>query len=341
MSIPEEPVLFIDVGRGTQDILLYDPSQPIENSYKFVLPSPNVVIGKQIEDAARMGLPIHLEGPVMGGGENTQEVKAWLSRGARISATPSAALTIKDNLEVVHNLGVVITEEPPEDAVHIRTGDYMEQELRELFHTFAIPFPEHLGIAVQDHGYSPHMSNRLFRFASLRKTLEERNWNLFGLIDDPPHPSMTRMQAVREQKPDALVMDTGPAAILGALQDPCVKEHAKNGVTIVNAGNGHTLAFTIYGEEICGVFEHHSGALNPENLQMYLNKLENGSLTNEEVYDDHGHGAAVHRSMESTLTAVTGPNRKRLLPGAYQAAPFGDMMLTGCFGLLSAWSKVR
>jgi len=149
------------------------------------------------------------------------------------------------------------------------------------------------------------------------------------------------MQALREQKPDALVMDTGPAAILGALQDPLVKEHADKGVTIVNAGNGHTLAFTILGEEICGVFEHHSGSLNPETLQMYLRKLENGSLTNEEVYNDHGHGAAVHRSMKPTLTAVTGPKRKHLLPGAYQAAPYGDMMLTGCFGLLCAWSKVR
>jgi uncharacterized protein (DUF1786 family) len=341
MSLPENPALFIDIGRGTQDILLYTPSQPIENSYKFVLPSPNVVIGNQIENAARKGRPVHLMGPVMGGGRNTQAVKAWLSRGARISATPSAALTIKDNLEVVQNQGVVITEDPPDDAVLIHTGDLMQTELRELFDRFSIPFPEHLAVAVQDHGYSPHMSNRLFRFASLQRTLEERDWNLFGLIDDPPNPAMTRMQAIREQIPGALVMDTGPAAILGALQDPLVKAHAKTGVTIVNVGNGHTLAFTIQEEEVCGVFEHHSGALNSDRLRLFLQKLENGTLTNEEVYNDHGHGAAVHKPMKPTLTAVTGPKRKMLLPEAYQAAPFGDMMLTGCFGLLCAWSKVR
>ena len=341
MSHPTDPVLFIDVGRGTQDILLYDPSHPIENSYKFGLPSPNEIVGKKIEDAAQRGLPVHLSGPVMGGGRNTQAVAKWLSKGAKISATPSAALTIKDNLEVVKNKGVVITEEPPQNAVHIRTGDYMEPELQEMFHNFEIPFPRHLGIAVQDHGYSPDMSNRLFRFLHLQRTLEERNWNIYGLIDDPPHASMTRMRAVLQQKPDALLMDTGPAAILGALEDPLVKEHAEEGVTIVNVGNGHTLAFTIRGDEVCGIFEHHSRALNPERLMMYLEKLEKGILTNEEVYNDHGHGAAVHTPMESTLTAVTGPNRKALLPEAYQAAPFGDMMLTGCFGLLNAWSRVR
>lgn len=176
----------------------------------------------------------------------------------------------------------------------------------------------------------------------MKERLEKGNWNINSLIQDPPSPSMTRMQAIRDTEPNALVMDTGAAAVLGALEDPVIRKAQDKGVTIVNAGNGHTLAFTIEGDEICGVFEHHSRVLlNEGSCQKYLTKLQDGTLTNEEVFDDHGHGAAVNRPCNPSLIAVTGPNRSIILPDAYQAAPHGDMMLTGCFGLLSIWMKTR
>lgn len=342
MRGPDKPVLLLDIGRGTQDILLYSPDQPIENSVKLVLPSPNVIAGIAIEKAAEKGLPVHLEGPVMGGGKNTKAIKDLLPKGLKLSATPSAALTIRDNLDYVQSLGVEITDTPPEDAVIINTGDYMKRELQETFSRFAIPYPDHLAVAVQDHGYSPDMSNRKFRFLHLKETLERGGWDLTSLIRDPPDACMTRMQAIRDTEPDALVMDTGAAAILGALEDPVIREAQDRGVTIVNAGNGHTLAVTIKGDECCGLFEHHSRVLlNTGTCKDYLTKLQNGTLTNEEVFDDHGHGAAVHRACQPSLVAVTGPNRREILPDAYQASPFGDMMLTGCFGLLSTWMKTR
>ncbi|KAF1078892.1 DUF1786 domain-containing protein [Methanogenium sp. MK-MG] len=342
MRGPSEPVLLLDIGRGTQDILFYTPGQPIENSVKMVLPSPNVITGQAIEQAAAEGRPVHLEGPVMGGGKNTRTIKQWLPKGLQLSATPSAALSIRDNLDYVKSIGVTVTETPPEDAVIIHTGDYMKAELQETCSRFGIEYPKNLAVAVQDHGYSPDMSNRKFRFLHMRETLERGDWNISSLIQDPPAPSMTRMQAILDTAPDALVMDTGAAAVLGALQDPVVQNARDRGVTIINAGNGHTLAVTIEGDEICGVFEHHSRVLiNNGTCQHYLTKLRNGTLTNEEVFDDHGHGAAVHRACSPSLVAVTGPNRRKILPDAYQAAPYGDMMLTGCFGLLSTWLKTR
>jgi uncharacterized protein (DUF1786 family) len=278
----------------------------------------------------------------MGGGKNTKTIKEWRPKGLKLSATPAAALTIRDNLDYVQSLGVAITDTPPGGAVVVRTGDYMETALRETFSRFSIPYPDHLAVAVQDHGYSPDMSNRKFRFLHLKETLERGNWNLSSLIRDPPDASMTRMQAIRDTEPDALVMDTGAAAILGALEDPVIKEAQERGVTIVNAGNGHTLAVTIEGDEICGIFEHHSRVLlNNGTCRDYLTKLQNGTLTNEEVFDDHGHGAAVNRACQPSLVAVTGPNRMDILPDAYQATPHGDMMLSGCFGLLSTWMTLR
>jgi len=41
-------ILAIDVGAGTQDIMLYDSEQPIENSYKMVLPSPTRIFAEKI-----------------------------------------------------------------------------------------------------------------------------------------------------------------------------------------------------------------------------------------------------------------------------------------------------
>lgn len=62
------PLLAIDVGRGTQDILVYEPGRALENSIKLVLPSPTVVVAERIRQATRAGLPIFLDGFLMGAG---------------------------------------------------------------------------------------------------------------------------------------------------------------------------------------------------------------------------------------------------------------------------------
>jgi uncharacterized protein (DUF1786 family) len=336
-----KPVIAIDIGRGTQDVLVYDPAQPVENAVKMVLPSPNVVVGRRIREAAATRRPICLDGYCMGGGSNVQEISRRIARGLPVCATPDAALTIRDNLGQVERMGIRICDEVPEDAVVIRTADYMEAELKSALGLFGVSYPGQVAIAVQDHGYSPDKSNRIFRFEVFSRLLDEGDWQIFALAPDPPDPAMSRMHAVLRQAPGALVTDTGPVAVIGALQDPWVKEKAEEGITIVNAGNGHTLAFTLIGEEVCGMFEHHTAALTPAGLEAYIGKLRKGTLTGREIFDDGGHGAAVQRPMAGEAVAATGPNRARLLPDAYQAAPHGDMMLTGCFGLIEAWKRVR
>jgi hypothetical protein len=156
-------------------------------------------------------------------------------------------------------------------------------------------------------------------------------------------------------------MDTGPAALLGALGDPVVAEAVQKNALFVNVGNFHTLAFHIVHGRIRALFEHHTGLLDRPALLSMLERLAAGTLTNREVFDGNGHGAlnlasegavgsedgiddgqAVAGS-EPALCAVTGP-RRSLLDGAlapwpvYMAVPHGDMMLTGCFGLLRAFA---
>jgi len=337
-----DSLLIIDIGTGTQDILIHRRNEPIERSPKLVLPSPTVVKAGQITQARKDDLPIVLEGFCMGGGPIVRAVREHLMAGLEVYATEKAALTIHDSAERVKGMGVKITAGPvPDNAVRIRTSDYMGGELRGVCEQFGIPYPDAAAFAVQDHGFSPGRSNRIVRFELIRNQLEKGDWSVYALAPDPPRTEMSRMHALREQVPGVLVIDTGPAAVIGMLCDPWVQAEAEEGITLVNAGNGHTLCFTLKGERVHGVFEHHTFGLTPQTLGIYIDKLRNGTLTSTEIFESGGHGAVVREPMASEAIAVTGPNRRLLLPRAYQAAPFGDMMLTGCFGVLRVWHRLR
>ena len=158
---------------------------------------------------------------------------------------------------------------------------------------------------------------------------------------------MTRLQAVADSAgalpAPLIVMDTAPAAILGAALDPFVA--AQPQTVIANVGNFHTLAFRLGPAGIEGVFEHHTGLLDRPALEELLRGLAAGTLTHAEVFNHHGHGALVYRATplqlgpQGTPLVVTGPRRSLLRESPLQpyfATPFGDMMIAGCFGLVSA-----
>jgi hypothetical protein len=84
-------------------------------------------------------------------------------------------------------------------------------------------------------------------------------------------------------------------------------------------------------------------------MENLLQRFASGSLTNQEIFDHHGHGALVYSSnpllldSEENNIIVTGP-RRSMLNGSflkpYFAVPFGDMMITGCIGLLAAITDI-
>jgi len=91
------------------------------------------------------------------------------------------------------------------------------------------------------------------------------------------------------------------------------------------------------------LFEHHTGELTPARLAAYVEQLGAGSITNEAVFADKGHGALVfdRAAPSPDLLAVTGPRRGMLVDSGarpHLAVPHGDMMLTGNFGLLRAYA---
>jgi uncharacterized protein (DUF1786 family) len=167
---------------------------------------------------------------------------------------------------------------------------------------------------------------------------------------------MTRLQSVadsaRQLPCPLIVMDTAPAAVLGAGFDPVVATRKKK--IICNVGNFHTLAFRLSEKGIEGVFEHHTGEIDLVKLERLLHKLADGSLKHQDVFDDMGHGALMYSQelfefgRDDFDVVVTGPRRSMFKPPApfsrslhpYFAVPFGDMMIAGCFGLLAATAEV-
>ena len=85
-------LLCLDIGSGTQDILLLDTKQPVENAVQLVLPAPTVLVAQGIEKATARGEPIVLTGSTMGGGACTSALRDHLKAGLQAYATQEAAL---------------------------------------------------------------------------------------------------------------------------------------------------------------------------------------------------------------------------------------------------------
>ncbi len=349
-------ILCVDIGTGTQDILLYDSTKEIENAYRLILPSPTMRVARAVRQATRERRPILLTGVTMGGGPCQWAVEDHLRAGLPVYATPEAARTFNDDLEAVREIGVRIVSE--DEAARLDAGvvrltlrDFDWEALRRAFAAFDVPLRlDGIAVAAFDHGAAPPgYSDRKFRFDFLVQRLSERRDLLaFAHRGEEIPPVLTRLQAVvrtvREvfEGPVA-AMDTAPAATLGATLDPQVA--AWRQCVVVNVGNFHTLAFRLRDGQVEGLFEHHTGFLDPDRLDGLLGRLMAGALRFEEVFEDMGHGALVLEAtpMEPDGVAVVGP-RRGLLRGSrhpvYFAVPHGDMMLAGCFGLLRAFAAL-
>ncbi|MEJ2551810.1 MAG: DUF1786 domain-containing protein [Anaerolineales bacterium] len=348
-------ILTIDVGTGTQDIYLYRSGLSIENGYKMVMPSPTMRIREQIQAATQRQQGILLTGVTMGGGPCHWAAEAHLRAGLPLFATLEAAQTFNDDLSWVENeMGITIVSEDEakrlDDFQHIELFDFKYPPIAEAFENLGVSLnPQAIGVAVFDHGAAPPgESDRRFRFEYLRRRIAaENSLSAFAFLAEDIPASMTRMQAVVKSAGPLdcplVVMDTAPAAVLGATLDENVAAHSR--LMVVNIGNFHTLAFRLGPTGIEGVFEHHTGEIDLPRLETMLRAFARGDLQNEDVYDDHGHGALIINDQPLPLSAgdnpivVSGPRRSFMRKSKlrmYFAAPFGDMMISGCFGLLSA-----
>ena len=129
-------------------------------------------------------------------------------------------------------------------------------------------------MGVFDHGNAPaDVSDRKFRFDYLDERIRKLNkLSAFAYRAEAVPVIMTRLQAVVDSAQDIniplVVMDTAPAAVLGATLD--LKVGSRERVIIANVGNFHTLAFRMGSKGIEGLFEHHTGLLDLKKLESLL-----------------------------------------------------------------------
>lgn len=365
MSIPIH-ILTVDVGTGTQDILLFESGKTIENNFKLVMPSPTVIIAERIKRATELGQPIVLTGVTMGGGPCHWAARDHALAGYPVAVTPEAGRTFDDDLSMVEQMGFEIIDEAEAArraenpaALHIELQDFDARAIITALQAFDVdPRVDALAIAAFDHGAAPPgISDRRFRFNFITGTVQRNPVpSAFAYPAQEIPADLTRLRAITnsaaryldlsgsDPHTPLLLMDTGSAAVLGALEDPLVREQRNS--LLCNIGNFHTLAFHLVQGQIVGIFEHHTGEIDRSRLEQMLVKLADGTLTNEEVFNTSGHGALILHSVNVNgetfpFLAVTGPRREMLRGSTlhpYEATPHGDMMLTGCFGLLHAFA---
>lgn len=334
--------LILDIGSGTQDVLLYQDGLELENCPKFILPAPAKRVAARIRALTANGRDIYLFGQNMGGGF-WRAVKAHQDAGLGVYAHPEAALALGDDLAQVEGHGIRITTTPPLSASQVQLTDFDPGFWEGLLDHAALPQPDLILACAQDHGYHPGKSNRISRFAYWERFMREDGGEIDRLLYDEPPQEMTRLACLRRSIGVGLVADTGSAAMLGALFDSSVAATAGgDGVLIVNLGNSHTIAFLVQGSRVLGVYEHHTGYLDQAKLMGHLHRFRSGGLGSAEVFDDGGHGCVTVADLPEGFgrTVVLGPQRGMLAGANVElVAPGGDMMLAGCFGLLKGWRE--
>ena len=226
----------------------------------------------------------------MGGGADGGAMKAHLAAGHAFVATEEAARTFADDVDKVRALGARVVGEgaaaellgrlPADSFVHVRSGDLDAADLRAALELLGVePRFDAVAMAVQDHGFSPGGSNRVFRFAFWTAAVDEGRplGDLFYASAETP-PDFTRLGAAAALADElagggpTLVADTGPAALYGALPEGVAD------AVLVNVGNGHTICVVTLGGRLAGVFEHHTRLLDGPGLDRLLQRFLAGDL---------------------------------------------------------------
>ncbi|HUL36942.1 MAG TPA: DUF1786 family protein [Thermodesulfobacteriota bacterium] len=333
-------ILAIDIGAGTQDILLFDSQKKAENCISFVLPTPSKVFAEKLKTTKTH---IYIQGDTIGGGSLGRAILHHIQKGYRVVMEESAAYSIRNDLDEVRSMGIEVGKKPETD--HFQELGIQEVNLS-LLEQFLLDFGEDLkvevvALAVQDHGISPKgVSDRAFRFENMEKMLQKDNRpEAFHFLEDSIPDYYLRMRSAvvavkRASSAPVLVMDTCFSAILGCLDEV-------NGPSlIVNVGNGHTIAALLIEKKIQGLYEHHTHELTPEKMEHDLRLFVRGELDGKKVFKEGGHGAITLKPLPGVFSVfVTGPNRDVFRKMSFKfiyAAPGGNTMMTGPMGLVRA-----
>jgi len=345
-------ILAIDIGAGTQDILIWDSSR--SEYYKLVAKAPTRILAEKILTSQG---DLLITGDTMGGGPVVEAIKRAASERT-VLMTARAAGTIHHDPERVRALGVQIIEEELAEAkkgdpslTHITLGDVFPRQLEILLGYMGVEFSfDYLLIAVQDHGIPPVGVSAIdFRHQIFRQILERHPYPEAFLLKPSELPDyLARMKNTMERcreipAAEYYIMDTGMAAILGASRDQAARRTKR--ILVLDIATSHTLGAVLSEQELMGFFEYHTQAIDPGRLERMMVELAEGRISHEKIRAEGGHGAYLRAKIGlSSLEAMiaTGPRRDLVhsLPYPFiMGAPLGDNMMTGTAGLLEALNR--
>ncbi len=331
----DEYIIAIDVGKGTEDVLVYKRGQSLQNSIQLVLPSMTQLVYQKI--LAHKGKTLKISGDLMAGEPWHKLVYQW---NGTVLMTKNAAMSLKYDLQRVQSHGIRIV--PDLENADIVLNDVGWARLKSLLvHCGLSPSnAKFLLLCAQEHGDPPKGENvkdfRMNKIWGDGDTLHSR------LLSEERVPTyaprfVSLVKAARREFPKTKaihVMDSAAAVLLGAM-DPTKDE------LVVNIGNGHVSAMHHAKERLLYVYEGHTGRFNEKSFLKDLNSIYEGTLTHEDVVAKGGHGlrffhdlAGLEFGKWDQLIAL-GPNRHKVNTAKY-VHPMGNMMMAGPIGLFRA-----
>ena len=344
-----DPILSIDIGAGTTDILVFYPDT--HEHYKAVCCSAIKKIAESIQGSCG---DLVISGTIMGGGAVSNAVIQH-AKTHNVFMTPTAAKTIYDDLGKVREKGVTIISEEEKkklqgnNITHLILKDISPSGIRVLLNELGVGWEfSYIAAGVQDHGVAPSGINSIdFRHQTMKAIIEKNPLPeafLFGVEDIPFY--FTRMKATGELLSEiphqkAFMMDTGMSAVLGASLDQSLQGCSH--LIVADVGNSHTLGACLCNGLIGGFFEYHTNHLTSQRIEELLVNLGNGTLEHHQVVSEGGHGAYIRscpgfKQIEKIV--VTGPRRREIMHGVKleyrEGGPLGDTMMAGTAGLIEA-----
>ena len=341
-------ILAIDIGMGTSDIMLYDSKKHIENSIKFVIPTPSRRYLKMLKSIKFDGRQkVMVCGDTIGGGPLAHHLVGLCEdKKAEVYITPRAAYTIKNDHEEVEGFGLKIIEETVFDVfkknpekTFIIEGETVYINFTEIETPFIKYFITESGedidkidgicVCAQDHGQcKKEVSDRIHRFSEFKKILSKDKFPTpysFCFKNGEVPSTFLRLNSIERaiakgfKSEKRIIMDSSPAALLGCFAyvdeyADLFKKRLEEPFLMVNMGNNHAIFVVAAGERMLAFYEHHSWVYDetPSKLEEHIKRFCDGALSGDEVFADEGNGAVYFDPPGFNKVKniiVTGPNR--------------------------------